>query len=198
MPTEESDIKYRILFAAKKLFAKQGFDATTVRQICEEAGANVALVSYHFGGKNNVFSAIFEMFFPGILMSEWDKYRNKPVEGIRELLKNVIYFRMSDPEMVAIFQREISSSSPRVETIQRYLHPIWRMLRSFLEEGRNQGLFRFNSLDNTLLFILGTVVFYRNNSFLDPLLSDPFPSFDQLYEDTCQFIFGGLGYTHQN
>ncbi|WP_027093923.1 TetR family transcriptional regulator [Cohnella thermotolerans] len=29
--------------AAKKLFSRQGFDGTTIRQICEEANANVAL-----------------------------------------------------------------------------------------------------------------------------------------------------------
>lgn len=63
MAAAESEMKMRILLAAKKLFAKQGFDGTSVRQICEEAGANVALVSYYFGGKENVFRALFENFF---------------------------------------------------------------------------------------------------------------------------------------
>ncbi|MFC4768110.1 TetR family transcriptional regulator [Effusibacillus consociatus] len=65
MQDQQQDVKMRILLAAKKLFAKQGFDGTSVRQICEEAGANVALVSYHFGGKENVFHALFDTFFPG-------------------------------------------------------------------------------------------------------------------------------------
>ena len=55
MAEQELDMKMKILLAAKKLFAKHGYDATSVRQICEEAGANVALVSYYFGGKESVF-----------------------------------------------------------------------------------------------------------------------------------------------
>ena len=34
-----------ILNAAKKIFAAKGFGAATVRDICTEAGANIALVS---------------------------------------------------------------------------------------------------------------------------------------------------------
>lgn len=63
MGSEENDVKLRILQAAKKLFAQQGFNATTVRQICEEAGANVSLVSYYFGGKDKVFEALFKEYF---------------------------------------------------------------------------------------------------------------------------------------
>ena len=58
-------MKIRILLAAKKLFAKQGFDGTSVRQICEEAGANVALVSYYFGGKEKVFYGCSKIFSGG-------------------------------------------------------------------------------------------------------------------------------------
>ena len=64
MAEQELDMKMKILLAAKKLFAKHGYDATSVRQICEEAGANVALVSYYFGGKESVFYEIFNQFFP--------------------------------------------------------------------------------------------------------------------------------------
>lgn len=63
MKAADIDVKMRILLAAKKLFAAQGFDRTSVRQICEEAGANVALISYYFGGKDNLFFALFEAFF---------------------------------------------------------------------------------------------------------------------------------------
>lgn len=55
-----ADSKLRILQSAKSLFASHGFDRTTVRQICEDADVNIALVSYHFGGKEKVFQALFE------------------------------------------------------------------------------------------------------------------------------------------
>lgn len=37
------------MLAAKSFFARHGFEGTSLRKICEEAGANISLVSFHFG-----------------------------------------------------------------------------------------------------------------------------------------------------
>lgn len=49
----------RILDAAEKLFAAQGFHAVSVRDITTAAGVDVALVNYHFGGKHALFEDVF-------------------------------------------------------------------------------------------------------------------------------------------
>ncbi|MGL4553838.1 MAG: TetR/AcrR family transcriptional regulator, partial [Gemmataceae bacterium] len=45
----------RILDAAGPLFAGKGFDATTVREITDRAGTNLAAVNYHFRGKEDLY-----------------------------------------------------------------------------------------------------------------------------------------------
>jgi AcrR family transcriptional regulator len=52
--------KDRILDAAERLFARHGFYGVSVRDITEDAGVDVALVSYHFGGKRELFAAVFQ------------------------------------------------------------------------------------------------------------------------------------------
>src|SRR5580704_9068535 len=52
--------KERILDAAEQLFAKCGFHGVSLRDITQAAGVDVALVSYHFGGKRALFTAVFE------------------------------------------------------------------------------------------------------------------------------------------
>jgi AcrR family transcriptional regulator len=52
--------KERILDAAEKLFAQRGFYGVSLRDITQAAGVDVALVSYHFGGKRELFTAVFE------------------------------------------------------------------------------------------------------------------------------------------
>ena len=52
--------KERILDAAEQLFAQRGFYGVSLRDITQAAGVDVALVSYHFGGKRELFTAVFE------------------------------------------------------------------------------------------------------------------------------------------
>jgi len=50
----------RILDVAEELFALHGYDGVTLRQIATGAGVDVALASYHFGKKLDLFNAVFE------------------------------------------------------------------------------------------------------------------------------------------
>src|SRR5688572_25186360 len=60
-PSEnDADTRLRLLRAAGLVFAEQGFRDATVRDICARAGANVAAVSYHFGGKEELYVALLE------------------------------------------------------------------------------------------------------------------------------------------
>lgn len=45
----------RILETAAGIFARLGFAATTIRQICGQAQVNLAAVNYHFGSKEGLY-----------------------------------------------------------------------------------------------------------------------------------------------
>ena len=49
------DTRSRILNAAGPVFADKGFQATTVREICQKAKVNLASVNYHFGDKERLY-----------------------------------------------------------------------------------------------------------------------------------------------
>jgi len=52
--------KERLLDAAERLFAQRGYHGVSIRDITEAAGADVALVNYHFGGKRALLTRVFE------------------------------------------------------------------------------------------------------------------------------------------
>ena len=50
----------QIVDAAEVLFAENGYNGTSLRQITERAGANIAAVNYHFGSKENLLIEILD------------------------------------------------------------------------------------------------------------------------------------------
>lgn len=56
------DTKTRIMDVAERLFAEQGYEATSLRDITGEADANLASVNYHFQSKEGLLSAIIERY----------------------------------------------------------------------------------------------------------------------------------------
>ena len=58
MAEGERNSKDRILDGAEKLFARRGIHGVSLRDIGREAGVDVALVSYHFGKKQELFEAV--------------------------------------------------------------------------------------------------------------------------------------------
>src|SRR5215469_4852174 len=52
------DTKQKILDAAERLIADQGYAATSLRHIIAEAGVNLAAVHYHFGSKEDLLDQL--------------------------------------------------------------------------------------------------------------------------------------------
>jgi AcrR family transcriptional regulator len=55
-----TDVRAEILWAARELFAEQGFRGTTIRAVAARAGVDVALVPYYFGNKDALFEAALD------------------------------------------------------------------------------------------------------------------------------------------
>lgn len=196
MKQEAKDVKLKILDAAKVLFARKGFEGTTVRQICDEAGVALALVSYHFGGKENVYYALFDTFAPDFLHTAYEL--KDPEEDLRSFIREFVRFRMAEPELINMLQQEVMMQSPRLEKVQQLLFSLWLGLRHILQAGRDKGCFEYESLKHTMHFVVGTLIFSRISPFLDPVFGSGEPqagkedSLESVVSYTTRFIFNGL------
>lgn len=78
----------RILRAAAELFARQGFAATPVRRIAEEAGVAQGLLYTYFDGKQGVLRAIFERGMTDVRAS-WQgaETAGSPADAIEALVR---------------------------------------------------------------------------------------------------------------
>ena len=62
-PRTPNETRARLLEAGAELFAAQGFHGTTVREIAERAGVNLAAGHYHFGSKRDLYLEVFRAHF---------------------------------------------------------------------------------------------------------------------------------------
>lgn len=89
-------LREKLLDAALASFAAGGVAATSVRSIAADAGVNAALLSYYFGTKAEVVTAVFEEriapilagFFQGLLATDGDiqVFAKAFVAGIHQLI----------------------------------------------------------------------------------------------------------------
>lgn len=60
MRVQDSSAYDRLLEAAAKLFAQQGFAGTTTRQIVKEAGSSLSSLQIHFKSKESLYQAVMQ------------------------------------------------------------------------------------------------------------------------------------------
>jgi AcrR family transcriptional regulator len=79
----------RLLDAAERLFAENGFAATSVRDITAAASSNIAAVNYHFGGKHNLYHEVFRRRMAAMRDQRIASIRQ--VQGGANSLEGVLY-----------------------------------------------------------------------------------------------------------
>jgi len=138
-----------ILEAAKKIFAAKGFDAATVRDICTEAGVNIALVSRYFGSKSGLYAEVCRSLLDGLAaplahldvgISTAEDWRSNVREWIRHALRLTSVTRSPTKEIAGVFRQEMFSPSP----MRKYFHdtfmmPIFNCLKRLIEMGGSRS-----------------------------------------------------------
>lgn len=109
---EAGDIKEEILAAARTEFGRHGFEKATLRSIADGAGVDVALVSYYFGSKAELFIAALDL--PLTPASVLGGVLEKGLDGGGERMLRAVLAAWDDPvsgSPMAALSRSISTQS---------------------------------------------------------------------------------------
>lgn len=105
----QSDTRQRLLDAAERLFAAEGYHNTSLRAITGAAHANLAAVKYHFGSKDALLVAVFERRLEPLNRVRRERLeevraaasqagqRPAPADILRALIEPTLAFRDSGP-----------------------------------------------------------------------------------------------------
>ncbi|MFE7121926.1 TetR/AcrR family transcriptional regulator [Streptomyces sp. NPDC057654] len=145
--TTEGDTKpvpQRLLAAATRLFADQGYDRTSVQEIVEAAGVTKGALYHYFGSKDDLLHEVYARLLR-LQQDRLDAIADSaaPVERrLREAAADVVVTTIDNLDDATIFFRSMHQLSPekhkQVRAERRRYHERFRAL---IEEGQEAGVF---------------------------------------------------------
>jgi AcrR family transcriptional regulator len=184
----------QLLEAAKSVFARKGFERTTLVEIIKESRLQNKLVVYQFNGKDGLMSAVLQTFLP-LNNIIWKKELNEdPVLWIEKIIHDVILLREKDPEIISILQSEIIYPSSRGDLVNFYISSIWKEFRDVLDLGKTRGYFQFGSLELTLAFVISSTFMYKQEFQTNTKII----SSDVIIKETISLVLNALDYKQRD
>ncbi len=160
---EYNDKQLAIINAAEKLFAISGFDGTSVRDIAQEAGVNLAMISYYFGSKEKLMEAVFEHRTNKIRIKVENLLQNDSMtalEKVNILIDDYVDKFITQQEFHKIMMREqlVEKNTPIVLFIYELKKRNLASIKKLIQEGQKAGEFKKN-IDIVLMMatLVGTV-----------------------------------------
>jgi len=135
------DARTRLLKAAGPIFAEQGYQAATVREICQQAGVNLASVNYYFGDKERLYIESVKrahgLAVDQVPLPEWPEgtaAREKLRDFVRTMVERMIGVRRADWQMQLMMREILQPSAACRELVERYFRPQFELLLNILDE----------------------------------------------------------------
>lgn len=146
LDSKDKNSKYhRILEAAVRIFARQGFRQSTVSQIAKEAGVADGTIYLYFKNKND----ILVHFFAFKAKQVFDRFHEEVDRGADSLekLRNLVRVHLSefqrDPDMAIVYHVETHQISRLAEDQIRAMGKMYHdIISDIVEEGQQEGLIR--------------------------------------------------------
>ncbi len=106
----------RIFDSAVRLFARKGYHGVGVREIAGDAGVNISMISYYFGGKVGLLREIIDRFFESYFESVRDFFDSdrEPSFIIKEYINRLVKLILDNPDLCSVGFFELPYDTPEI------------------------------------------------------------------------------------
>lgn len=143
MNTQESTPD-TLIATARELFARHGYDGTSVRMITEQAGANLGAISYHFGSKEALYAAVVGSVakplysrVQAIAIGE-----GAPLDRITAIIAAYFEHFADHPDMPKLVVQQIFTDRPLPPPLRESMGGILAAITGVLAAGQADGSIR--------------------------------------------------------
>lgn len=152
--------RQRILVSARTLFAMQGFEGISLRDIAGHAEVTHGLLRHHFGSKEAIWQAVVDAalaeYLAGLLplVNRAIAEQHEPIAVIKSSLATIIRLSASFCEVPRLLVHESITGGERLNYFMQQLRPLSAMMQPFFEALRAEGKFQQFSHPTFLLAII--------------------------------------------
>ncbi|HEY1513725.1 MAG TPA: TetR/AcrR family transcriptional regulator [Gaiellaceae bacterium] len=133
----------RILDAAVRVFAAQGYDASRVGDVAREAGVAYGLVYHYYDSKKAVLEAVFREAWGRLLaaVALAEATSEDAAEQLELVVKIVLRAWRDDPDLVRLLVREVTRN-PHIQDELDEIGQAFASLERMVRRGQDDGTFR--------------------------------------------------------
>lgn len=150
----------KILTTALQVFAERGFDGARTRDIAQQAGANLGLITYYFGNKETLWREAVTHAFAELQREIVDATAAQADADERQQLEHLartfVRFVARKPEFMRLMNDEGKRDSTRMRWLaDRFVTPMHTGLRQLIERGQARGILPGGSAASLHYVMLG-------------------------------------------
>jgi AcrR family transcriptional regulator len=109
-PAPRTDTRSRVQEVALELFAKQGYEKTSLREIAERLGVTKAALYYHFKSKEDIVHSFTDDYFDGLdALVDWARNQPRGEENRREILDRYVSIVLASSDVFRFLEQNRAS-----------------------------------------------------------------------------------------
>ncbi|OKH55698.1 TetR family transcriptional regulator [Calothrix sp. HK-06] len=171
-PSSEAQTRDRILQAAQRLFAAQGFDGTTTRDLAQAAGVAEGTLFRHFSNKKAILVEVATQGWIEILtdllteLSEMGSYK-----AVAQVMKRRMWNMRKNADMMRVCFMEAQFHPDLREKIQQeVIEKMTGVAEAFFQEAMDKGIYRKMDANLVAKVFLGmfAVAGFSNETIASP------------------------------
>ena len=150
------DTKRKILEAAEELFFVKGYHATGIREIAQRAGVNSAMISYYFGGKENLYKELLAAHLDGMLSQVMKLSVEDEISFLAQFMRiHIETLRARGARLAVLLMRELNVDSPiGREIVEKFLGRVKERVVQVIKRAKEKGILKAWDEDLLFYFIL--------------------------------------------
>lgn len=106
----KTDIRNKLIEVGTRLFAERGLYGVSIRELTLAAGTSISMISYHFGGKEGLYSAVLQRQFAGFeQIDDICLQGSDPMTAIEAYIRWTIQRHRSTPYLLRFYTSELTN-----------------------------------------------------------------------------------------